>query len=1173
MSSDSNNPKIINKGNAVIAKFFYCSSGKEYPMGTFEMYRTFVSNFSDSNVTNTFFSSSDGIKMLDFILTKEKCPIYLSAEMSNSMYLPILGQAFDIIKLYFTGVTNSGKTKQTYSSYSDLIPAIRKKSGITALKDSVVGNILLDICEILTSSGKVTVRDASQLLLTQGSIEAARNRVVNFSVVGRTNDLFLSPIDPSVFEIFRDHLKFIGEGTKVSDDSGHNIEIVKENLLKVIGYLKNSLKMTETTEQGKTKEIKPGSNINSIDNVNRTLVSFLQNPQLMTLFLKIMDKMGQFYPDCTDDINELREIFTEDTIFEFLPYNNFSYDKDYIGGTKTKNSLIIRITTTKEFLVTDKKTKTSEPVTKPVSKPRGLFIASMDDDSSSDDDDESTTQISQKIISQKEVVSKNASTGKKEKGVEIIKVTSSIPGYKIDLKLVKTIMRILNDSPDIFSTMEKRNKAKELYDSVIDGTFGEVKSEITPDWWQKLFLDYIKRLSSLILVGDTSGGKTFISMMGIRILFNMYLNDPNARFIYLAPTSQLAILQFANILTAYPAYSQYFGICCKSIVNIPSTARILIGTPNEVKKYMYQVQFHRDTVITLDNVNENITEANTNPFLKSCKILFIDEIQVLSPTYVQSQEIEQKMECKAIEEVMRSVSYANDRQSQVIGMSATLSERSIANIKQKISSITGIPQIEDIIYTHGDIGLSDLSKRVEFVPIMKKPVMVPIKIAGQVIETFGRSEKIVSQRLSNEVVEMVIRDAAERKVLPLAIYREDELTTIQAFKDFISYLERKNESCRIWHELYARYKNDIDSYGESVMRGIDKSQTWCNILKENIHNVLSNSSIDTVVHKGDFDRLIDLYQNSSGDMISTMNPIYSPELYGLLVEYITIKNGSNAFQKDIHPYYRFGVVRGDDFFNLTVSGKNTDSVLKKLLIAQDADPNSNSGSIIPLIMRGIRFGVGLITSSTPLGIQLEVFRFINIKSKQTGESAPIPILFCEYGMSMGVNFSLMSVAIFRASLKDIGPSELKQIIGRAGRRGNSSGVHPVVYGFNIENFYTATELETLDFDLTTTSSSFFNPNEIYDYVCKIIVKFENNKEAILTKNKALCELIVSGDSFKGLGGSDVLLVRKIQLAKYQISELFDKCKNIFPRITEDIFRPMYIYLQKAEFYNLNVQIS
>lgn len=1141
MSASLANNRIKIEGNALTGKYSYCSSGKKYAMGTIDMYKTFTVNFSDSNVTLDFFNKEEGIKLLEVMLTTIKCNLFNLDDTNDPLYLSFVNQSFDIIRLYFSSITNA-RNREIFTRYSKMIPKIRDKSVSLNVKDTPIKDILIQIANILVSSERTTVRDVSQILSTQGSMESARTKVVNFSTIGKISDTFLSPVDPFVFEEFREYcIRHIGEGTKVSEESGHNIETMRNNLLQVFSIFKDNLKMVEKDSKGNfIKEVSIKSfNSNDIENVNRVLICFLQKPENVQTFLKIMEKAGRFYPDQVNELVELKNIFQSNFVFDYSLHNN-SYNK-YIGGSKTSESLIIKKVTIKEEIFPVKKSSKEETSKQFEEEP------------------------------DKEII--EYEKGKKGKPDIITKVLSRENDYKIDIKIIKTIMSILTSAPDKFASSETKKKAKELYDSVMEGSFGEVKAEVNLDWWQKLFIEMIKAGKSFILVGDTSGGKTFISMMGIRILFNAYLNDTSAKFIYLAPTSQLAILQFANILKAYPSYSQYFGLCCKSIVNIPPTARILIGTPNEVKKYMYQVKYQHNTVISLENISEEIKNAVENPFMNTCKILFIDEIQTLSPTYVQSQEIEQVMECKAIEEIIKCVSYKDDKQSQVIGMSATLSRESIVNIKTKITNLTGIPDITDIVYSHEDIGLDDLSKKSTYIPIMKKPIIVPIKISGKVIENYREKDKIIQQTLNNESIEMIVRDAAYRKVLPLSVYREDELTTIQMYKDFISYLERKETECRIWQNLRIEYMNEVDSHGSAKMKEPDRVNLWITRIRDNIMSIIHNDTIDTVVHKGDFDNLLATYHQLANEDIANMNPILSPELYGLIYEYISFTLNHHGFQKEIHPYYRFGVVRGDEFFNLKNPNTNTDSTFKKILVAQQADPASNTGSIIPLIMRGIRFGVGLVTSSIPLGFQLEIFKFINIKSKQTGESAPIPILFCEYGMSMGVNFALMSVAILRMSLCTIGPSELKQIMGRAGRRGNSSGAHPVVYTFNITNVYNATALEVLDFNVDNISSSFFDSNEIYETVCKLIVKFENNKDAITDKNIALCETIISGDSFKKLGGSDVLLVRKIQLAKYQVRELFDICKNIFPKITEEYFRELYNFLQKSEFYNLNVQIS
>lgn len=1138
MSQNSSQIAIINKGKPTAPIYVYSSSGNETPMGTIRMYETFLTNFSDSSIASSFFVDKKGVDLLRFLLTTTKVNLYPVDSIVTREDLEKIKESFDIIKLYFSSITNGGRNKKIHDEYSAMIPNIKLKVKIITIKDTPIANILLEVIDSLKSSTRNTIKDVSQLIVSQGSIESARNKMIVSSTVGH-NNLFLSPINPTAFDDFREFCRrYIGEGSKVSEDSGHNLEVLKTNLLMALGVFRHNLKMTDLKTG---KEVELSMNRNSMANVNKVLIAFLQKPNYAEDFFKIADKLIRFYPDKTNDIEELKTIFVEGATFSPIIMRD---ENSYIGGSKERLSTIKRIISKIETIIPEE-----EPVKK-----------SMWDDSSSDDEE---------IIIKKPVVKKSL----KKKPIQITKIVSEQDQFKIDLKLIKTIMDLLNEAKDPFLTNESGVRSREIYRSIIDSTFGDVKSEFILDWWQQIFLDWLKINKSFILVGDTSGGKTFITIMGMIRLFTKLLNESDARFIYLGPSSQLVTLQFSNLLTYYPDWSMYFGICCKSIVNVPPTARILLGTPIEIKKYMYQIEFERDTVTTLDNIDFQIQRAIVNPFIKNCRTLFIDEIQTLSPTYVQTQEIEQTMECKAIEDIMKCVSYDKDKKSQIVGISATLSDPSIANLKQKISSISGIPFIDEIKYGHNDIGLQDEKFRESFIPIMKTPVVVPVLIDGQEIKT-GTNE-IIFQPLDNKAIEMIIRDAAYvRKVLPLSIYTNSELGTIQKYKDFIGYIERKNLNCHIWHSLAQRYRNNVDSLGFSEMGSSTQINKWLDLIKIDIHNLIYDANIDTVVHEGNFRSLIQDYISVSGDNIASQNIVLSPELYGLLYEYIAISKGAVGFATDIHPYYRFGKSNTDNFFSLITPGTNTDTIFKKLLIAQDADPNTNSGSIIPLIMRGIAFGIGIVTSSIPLAFQLEIFKFINVKGKQT-DNFPIPIIFCEFMMTTGVNFSTMSVCILYDSLTEIGTSEFKQIAGRPGRRGNIkvATLNPVIYTYNVSNILTMNTLETLDFDLTNVNSSFFHPNEVYEYMCKLIVKFENNRDSILLKNVNVCETIISGDLFKGLGGSNVLLVRKIQLAKLQVSELFNTCKNMFPKIADDILRPFFIYLQRAEIYSLNVQIS
>lgn len=1143
MASESSSIKVINKGGLLKPNYCYSSSGEEVPMGTHQMYDKFITNFSDPIRASIFFSQKDGFDMLTVILTGLKCPLFIESETNNSNYIESIKMAFSIIQRFTSNLSNNGKTKETHKNYVNIIKKIQEKAIIPSLKGTIVSSLLIDLCNSLSTAQRSVVRDVAHIAQVQGSIESARNQISNTSVIDRISKLFLSPIDPSVFSMVREYcIQYIGEGKKVSEESGHNLDVMKNNLLLTVGLFRQNL-----IYNGKPLT---SFNINNMGDINSILSLFLTQPEKARLFIKIMQKTTKFYTDIDEDIVTLNDIFVENSSFEFTPSTS------YISGSKDRPSTIKRTITNvrkvEESTIPGKNQKST-------SESKGFFTSTNKSTDSDSEEEYYTSTKKKKYINITEVVSEDI--------------------VNIPIKAVKSVMNLLNQGLNALSSQDNKKKAMEIIKAIEEDTFGDIKADLVLDWWQNLFIEKVKNGESFVLVGDTSGGKTFISLMAVRILFNQYINETKAKFIYMAPTPQLAVLQFANILTSYPNYSNFFGICCKSIVNIPPTARILIGTPNEIKKYLTEITYHRDTIITLDNLKEKMENAIENPFVENCRTLFIDEIQTWSPTYVQGVEVEQMMECKAIEEVISCVNFDKDDKSQVIGMSATLSSESILNIKKCISELTHIEIVSDIIYAHEDIGLSDLSKKSTYVPIMKKPEILAVKIEGSCLKTFkpptmnknkvvSNGETIYEQVLDSHVAEMIVRDAESKGVLPLAFFRESELATIQMFKDYIDHLERKNLQCTIWHDLYKRYNEDVNRIGRGKMSELNQRNKWIDILSENIRLVMRDINAEPIINISRFNSYKQLLESDFG---STDSINYSPELYGLIVEYSAFKNGLLPFAREIHPFYRFGsVVNANNFFSLEDPIKKTDTVLKKILIAQDADPSSNTGSIIPLIMRGIEYGCGILTSSIPLGFQLEIYKFINIKSKS--DDSPIPVLFNEYGMSMGMNTSIMSVCMARPISIEIGASEFKQIGGRPGRRGNFNSKAPVIYTFNISNTYLIDRFEVLDFSVSGISSNFFLPSEVHDYLAKIIVKYENNKSTISERKVSTIDTIISGDTFKGLGGPDVLLVRKIQIAKYQVREIFNTIRNLNPTIASTVLSSMFNYLQRAEFYSLNVQI-
>uniref|UniRef100_A0A6C0BDV5 Helicase ATP-binding domain-containing protein n=1 Tax=viral metagenome TaxID=1070528 RepID=A0A6C0BDV5_9ZZZZ len=1170
MNTKSNGIKIVKKGTPVKPIYEYKSGNVSIPMGSQRMYDEFNLNFSDQNTAVTTFSSPDGITMLTTMLNVVKCPLYVDLnsdkeylslspelkEQRKSTYERSISSAFDKISLFISGLTRVG-SKDLYNSYSEILTKIsEEKLASPSIVGTTVVNHLRNLKKLLNSSSIQVVSDISKIVINEGSTESAKNKILNSSSVGFINTEFLSGLSSGVFSDFREYcIKYIGEGTKIVDETLSDANKKREMMLMSLFILKNEFKTVETKiveRTGLEKTVIKYMDIgtNSTENVNNFLIKCLEEPELVRKILKVFSHIKKFYPEYIETFQKLGTVFEEKTSFSYtLIGNDIS---KYIGGTVSRESSIIK-TPYEEVEIEEEKfvesSKAKGKATKTASEIDFL------------DEELDTLRISK------------PTKGKKIKIKTITRIPLESSTVRIEINHVKDLMTFLNSSIKCDDSKDLLKKAKDNLNKVLDSTYGEEESEFVFDWWQDEYLKKTKNGDSFILVGDTSGGKTKVSILGSKIQINKYLDDPTAFIINIAPTSQLAIQQFSNLLVHYTDKSHLFGISVKSINDVPSTCRILVGTACEVEKYLYPVSFKEGTILNKTNIESEVTKAIRTPGLKRCRVLVIDEIQTLSPTYIQEKEYEKKMECKAMERIIQSVSYEDNSESQVIGISATLSRESIDNIKRKISYLTSIPLVSEIIYGFEDIGLSDRTKISTHIPIMQKQELYPIKMDGYNISKFGIDDQIVEQNLDNQVIESIIRHAIRDNVVPICFYRESELSTIEMYKSFINYLDQKNSECIRWHLLKDRYNTAMDTHGIKMLEPA-KIKAWMDILDENIHDIIHNTNFGSSCYD-DFDALINYYDIHSKTQLRLLNPIYSPELYGLLYEYRAIAKSNSSgnylpFSSDVHPYYKFGTTT-DDFFALK-SPTGEDTTLNKILIGQDADPNENTSGIIPFVLKGLKYGVGPITSNIPIGIQTEMFRYINVKSKNIGSQNQIPVLFGEYGMTMGVNFNLMAVCIIRPTLTYISVSEYKQTNGRSGRRGVASTIAPRTYTFNIAGVYHYDLLETLTFNLSDIKSTFFSSEDAYIFLTNMIVKVLRNQDVIFSKENTNVEPILSGDAFKTLGGDDILPVRKIQLAKYQVKEMYDTCKNMFPDVTDENIRKLYSFLQKAEFYNLNVHI-
>lgn len=1223
--------RIISSGKPKLYKYKLEGDGAEFNMGTFEMYNQFLLNFNDSSNVVSFFTletnrltTNTGLLFFTEFLSPD-CPLFIPDVSKIEEYHGMINNVFAIITSAIRQSKvgkSTGDFKVKMSQMSLLAKNKAKKYSQNSDPTSqLISSLLMRLSDEfkITESSKIMTHVA--INTTENSIEKTLNDL-RINIERKFNSSYLSSLDSSVFETIRNFcIKSIGEGTKVEEVTERGIELLRLRTISSINNIRESFK-------------KNGNDFMKINPRKESILNifeiFCNNPKLTMDLVMLLKEFAVFYPELKD-IDLLVNIFVG-TTDEYV-FSNLVKDKLLINGTR--RSVIKKIfkkeesddsdsddagffrkpkQVTSKMILSSSESSSSDsddekefvksiPVDDSESDdeitklPKKEFVKSIpvydsesdesnesDDEYSDTDSDEESKFLSAKekwlkrgvrknlIITRKGKPKQIKDTGVIENKIEVkTNLSSDFFNFSISVKTIEILIKIIKDSnSNLYFDQEFHNK-------MTTGKISDKEGELKLDWWQKEFKTSVVNGESTILVGDTSGGKTFIAISSIRDLYLKISKSSSNKIVYLAPTSQLAILQFANMLTMYPEDFRNFGICCKSNIDIPPTWKVIFGTPAFVKRFLYNTVINeRDNIsFTPDNFKNEITDVLSRSNVTHCSTLFIDEVQTLSLKYVENQEIEYKMECKSIEDIIKCCkSYGKDGKftpGQIACISATLSNDSIINLKNKISELTGISNIKEVKYSHEDIGLNDLSLKSSFKPIMKKPDFLFVKTNAGLFESYNIDDKIENQQYHDEYLEMIIRDARDSGVFPLSIFTKDELSTVRLFKYFLTYIKRKCSECFEWKNLFHEYINN-GSYDFSQFKGgitneigIKKQNEWLKKIGDKIKSVANDTSLTSVIK---FNKSEDRIISNVCKILEIENQSYSPELYGLCYEYNMIRNWENPFETEIHPFYRYGGSFGGDFFSLyDSSGNKTD--LCKILEAQDVDIKSEN-SIIPLILEGFKYGMSIITSSIPLGFQLEIFKFINIKSKFSGNKNPIPILFSEYVMSMGMNLSTMSVAIIRNELMDIGTCEYLQIVGRAGRRGNKNESAPKIYTFNIRNVNSLKYLEILDFNTSSLKSDFFEPNELINVLCNLLIKFNSNFDEIEAKNISAVETFLSNSIFKFLNTTE-LTVRKIQLAKFQLTEIYSRCKHIFPKICDNLTK-IFRLLQKSEFHYMNDQI-
>lgn len=569
------------------------------------------------------------------------------------------------------------------------------------------------------------------------------------------------------------------------------------------------------------------------------------------------------------------------------------------------------------------------------------------------------------------------------------------------------------------------------------------------DGWQSKTIDNIKLGNSCLIIGPTSGGKTYVMMAGLNNIIN---SKENKNIVYISPSVELARQTYANIKRTFPT-RKISLITTQFIVSVKES-NIFIGTAHELILYF---------------INNKIT----------FHIGIFDEIHVASKLYFDESNSFDRYRAMAYSRLLVLC------KDQVIAASATIKNEEDMCIF--IANKMNEDRVEDSYISYKDIVIIKYHDRVvplqEYRYINNKIINLDRDNNGIEI---NNNETIDDFQPSAENTFLLLISMKNRNMIPAIFFEDSDDIVWKTYIDLINFLEiNEQNDYKDYHQMIENInkhiikynnefnnkindipeKNNMDSsrlsFGKSddIKRSLKILRTKTiniiisdskNILERSIKNLNKNNDLSqSLVDKNEILKIInDLYEYSDDyKKIKNIRLTFAHiEMINIIKSFISSipDQVEMIFQIDINKgsYYRFsksscGIDQlkamrepGDDEDNWKQRKK-----MEALAKAQNIKIKDIEG-IIDIIMRGLEFGISIIISSLPFVLQNIILE--NIRTKNMG------IVFSSEDMSMGINYPLRSVNI--RSPNKINAAKLIQMSGRCGRRGKDTQAHVIYWG-------------------------------------------------------------------------------------------------------------------------------
>lgn len=589
-------------------------------------------------------------------------------------------------------------------------------------------------------------------------------------------------------------------------------------------------------------------------------------------------------------------------------------------------------------------------------------------------------------------------------------------------------------------------------------------SAIILDPWQSSSIAHISEGNNCLITGPTSGGKTYVMFAGLLKIISE--NDGNV--VMVSPTFHLAYQTYANVKATFPSKS--VAIITSELIHIPKSANILIGSASELLNYFVTKKL---------NIQVGI----------------FDEIHVASNAYCDETSIIEKIRARSYARLLALC------EKQVIAASATLVNEDgmrsfIAGQMNQIREVDNKLTIEDIKLVKYDTRAVPLQEyrfnNESIVPIVRDANGIDQTLTADVTNPI----EINSENMFKLLVQMRDRD-----MTPAIVFEEtDDLAwkTYSTFVDYIENMEERDYKC--YNEMVDIVNKHIDNFNtecetkldevsenditdstrirpgvkgndkrDGVIRSVKKMRVKAlqDIVNESktflvksltIFNIQRPECLCTIT-KDNISRenlkTIRKFFDESNIAITKSSKFIISQAYLDMLELITTFEESNGEQADkiamITPTKgsSFKFAKSQYCIDLFDAMRNPGSDEEKwkhrkrmlaLAEAQNIHPKDIDG-IADVILRGLNFGIAIISNSLPFVVQNIVLE--SLKKKDLG------VVFAAESMSMGINFPLRSSLIKgHKGNCTINPGKIIQMAGRCGRRGMDTEAHVIYYGID-----------------------------------------------------------------------------------------------------------------------------